>query len=225
LSAFYGGSFEGSFAIGEVFQLNPATGDSRINGTFASLAGLERGLADGDAAEVDRAIARILVGNALILAWDGIPLLYMGDEIGLRNDHSHLDDPRIAADNRWIHRPWMRWEAAARRHDPSTVEGRLFEGLVRLVGIRRRLRQLHAAAPLDVLDLGDPCLFAFVRSHPEGSLLAVFNLADRATSIEGAALELGGLETAVDVLDGGRLFGAGDRIPMPAYAARWLVAG
>jgi amylosucrase len=225
LSAFYGGGFEGSFSVGEVFQLNPATGDSRINGTFASLAGLERGLADGDPSEVDRAIARILLGNALILAWDGIPLLYMGDEIGLRNDHAYLDDPRIAADNRWIHRPWMRWDAAARRHDPAAVEGRLFGGLARLVGIRRGLRQLHAAAPLDVLDLGDPCLFAFVRSHPDGSLLAVFNLADRETSVEGAALELGGLEGAVDVLDGDQRFGADDRIPMPAYTARWLVQG
>jgi len=223
LSAFYEGSFAGSFAVGDVFQSNPATGDSRISGTFASLAGLERGLVEGDAAAVDRAIARMLLGNALILAWDGIPLLYMGDEIGLRNDHSYLDDRALMSDNRWMHRPWMRWEDADRRHDAGTVEQRLFEGVQRLVGIRRGLRQLHAATPLEVVDLGDRSLFAFVRSHPDGALMAVYNLADRTTSIDGAALELGGLETAVDVLDGGRRFGLGDRIPMAPYTARWLV--
>ena len=223
LSEYYAGSFPGSFAVGEVFQFNPASGDSRINGTFASLAGLERGLADGDADEVDRALARMQLGNALILAWDGIPLLYMGDEIGLLNDHSYLDDPRIALDNRWIHRPRMRWDAAERRHDPATVEGRLFEGLTRLIAIRRDLRQLHAATPLEVIDLGDPCLFAFARSHPDGALMAVFNLTDRTTTLDGAALELGGLETAIDVLDEGQRFGPGGRISMPPYTARWLV--
>src|SRR5439155_26727015 len=51
LSDFYGGTFPGSFASGEVFQANPRTGDRRISGTAASLAGLERALAtDGDAA-------------------------------------------------------------------------------------------------------------------------------------------------------------------------------
>ncbi len=225
LSEFYAGSFPGSFAVGEVFQFNPTNGDSRINGTFASLAGLELGLAHADTAEIDRAIARMLLGNALILAWDGIPLLYMGDEIGLLNDHSYLEDPRIASDNRWIHRPWMRWDASERRHDPTTIEGRLFDGLARLIGIRRSLRQLHAATPLEVVDLGDSHLFAFVRNHPEGSLMVMCNLTDRATVLDGAALELGGLETAVDVLDDRRPFGPGDSIPMPPYAARWLVRG
>jgi amylosucrase len=225
LSAFYAGAFDGSFATGEVFQANPATGDSRISGTFASLAGLERAIAEADLAAVERALARMLLGNALILAWDGIPLLYMGDEIGLLNDHSYLQDQRLASDNRWMHRPWMRWDAAERRRDPTTVEGRLFAGVTRLVRIRSALRQLHAAAPLEVVDLGDPLVFAFVRSHPEGSLMALYNLTDRATVLDGAAMELAGLETAVDVLEDRRRFGAGDRIPMPPYAARWLIRG
>ena len=225
LSRFYEGSFKGSFAVGEVFQSNPATGDSRISGTFASLAGLERGLADGDAVAVDRAIARMLMGNALILAWDGIPLLYMGDEIGLLNDPSYLLDPRLASDNRWMHRPRMRWDRAAMRGDPATVEGRLFGGLRRLIDIRRTLPQLHAAMPLQVVDLGDPALFAFVRSHPAGSLMAVYNLADRHTAIDGAVLELAGLDAAIDTLGDGLAFGVADAIPMPPYTARWLIRG
>ncbi len=42
LSEFYEGGFPGSFAEGALFQENPATGDKRISGSFASLAGLEK---------------------------------------------------------------------------------------------------------------------------------------------------------------------------------------
>ena len=41
LSDYYCGQFPGSPARGLVFQSNPATGDRRISGTSASLAGLE----------------------------------------------------------------------------------------------------------------------------------------------------------------------------------------
>src|SRR5260370_25516984 len=48
LSEFYSGNFPFSFARGGVFQENPQTGDRRISGTTASLAGLEIGLANKD---------------------------------------------------------------------------------------------------------------------------------------------------------------------------------
>jgi amylosucrase len=42
LSDFYSGQFSGSFARGAVFQYNPTTGDRRISGSCASLAGSRR---------------------------------------------------------------------------------------------------------------------------------------------------------------------------------------
>ena len=42
LNRFFTGRFNGSFASGEPFQLNPTTGDCRICGTMASLSGLEQ---------------------------------------------------------------------------------------------------------------------------------------------------------------------------------------
>ncbi len=47
LNAFYTGRFPGSFARGLPFQENPRTGDCRISGTCASLAGLEQALHAG----------------------------------------------------------------------------------------------------------------------------------------------------------------------------------
>ncbi len=50
LSDFYEGTFPGSFARGALFQENPETGDKRITGALASLAGLEQAEDEGDAA-------------------------------------------------------------------------------------------------------------------------------------------------------------------------------
>jgi hypothetical protein len=44
-------------------------------------------------------------------AYGGIPLLYMGDELALRNDSGYLADAALAPDNRWMHRPPMDWAA------------------------------------------------------------------------------------------------------------------
>jgi amylosucrase len=228
LSEFYAGEFRGSFSRGAIFQRNPVTGDSRISGTFASLTGLEQALELGDPAAVDVAIRRILVGHALILGWDGIPLLYMGDEIGLQNDWRFLNEPAHAADNRWLHRPKMDWRGARRRHDPATVQGRIFGGIRRLVVARAGLTQLHAAAPLRVVDVGDSGLFAFVRGQSGESLLAVHNLTERPRGLDGAAFAaagMGGLRGARDVLDPAARFGPAAPIPMLPYACRWLLTG
>ncbi len=223
LSDFYAGVHPGSFARGAVFQVNPATNDSRISGTFASLAGLEAAVEAEDAAAVDLAIARILLGHALIMGWDGIPLLYMGDEIGLRNDLRYLAEPNHASDNRWIHRPRMDWERAAWRHDPATVEGRIFGGTRRLVEVRRGLAQLNAAGPLDVVDLGNPSLFSFIRRHPTGTLLAIHNLTETAATIDAGMIEFVGMDAAIDVLDPGTAIRPGQTLEVPAYGSRWLV--
>jgi len=223
LSEFYAGRFPGTFAVGEVFQYNPATGDSRISGTFASLAGLEQALLDHDPVGIDRAIARILAGHALICGWDGIPLLYMGDEIGLCNDAGFRLDPRLASDNRWMHRPRMDWDRATAALDPRSVPGRLFHGICRLVATRRDLPQLHAAAPLDVVDVGDARLFAFVRGHLSAPLLAIHNLTDLPSVMDPGVLGALGLARALDALEPQETFDAGRPVILAPYATRWLV--
>ncbi len=236
LSSYYSGTFPGSFARGALFNAVPETGDSRVSGTFASLAGLEAALEAGDPGAIDAAIERIRLGHALIMAWDGVPLLYMGDEIGLRNDHAFEADPDRAADSRWLHRPRMDWAAAGRRHDHATIEGRIFDDVLRLVEARRAAPQLHAARPLEIVDLGDPALFAFARRHPAGSLVAIHDFADEprtvpltrlpfARSTRGAASAAAPRTRAgrvVDLLEPG-FAAASTGVVIPARGVRWLV--
>ena len=223
LSAFYTGAFPGSFARGEGFQVNPETGDQRVSGTLASLAGLEAAIAAADPEAITKAIERILLGHALILGWDGIPLLYMGDEIGLLNDTAYLAEPDHAADNRWLHRPRMDWTAAARRHDPATVEGRIFMGLRALIETRRRTPQLSAAAPLRIIDGLDPRVFGFVREHPLGWLTALHGFADVDVVVDTARLPRPASGILLDLLDGSRRL-ASRPIVVPARGVLWLVA-
>lgn len=223
LSDFFAGRFPGTFARGEVFQYVPATGDSRISGTFASLAGLEAGMEAGDDDLISAAIERIRLGHALILAWDGLPLLYMGDEIGLRNDPSYLGDPTRATDNRWLHRPVMDWAAAARRRERGSVEARIHADVHRLVEVRRVSPQLHAAVPLEVLEPGHPALFAFRRDHPAGSLSSISNFGDTPLAAPATILPTSASGWLVDRLDDSR-HPAGVALHVPARGVRWLVA-
>jgi amylosucrase len=224
LADFYAGEFPGSFARGEVFQDNPVTGDRRTSGTLASMAGLEDALAAGDHGLVDLAVRRILLGHALIFGYDGIPLLYMGDELGLRNDHGYLDDPALAADNRWLHRPAMDWETAGRRTEDGTVERRIFSALVDLAAARRSTPQLHAATPVEVVDLQQPQLFAFVRRHPLGTLLAVHNVTEQPQHVSPMALYLVGHDRPVDRITGRPARVEYGQVVLDPYQAVWLTA-
>ncbi len=117
LNAFYTGRFDGSFARGLPFQENPETGDARISGTCASLAGLEKAIMDETTTDVDLAIRRISLIHSIIITIGGIPLIYLNDEIGLLNDYGYRDDPAKAHDSRWVHRSVTNWEKVALRQD------------------------------------------------------------------------------------------------------------
>ena len=115
LNAFYTGRFPGSFARGVPFQENPETGDARVSGTLASLAGLELALEQGDAAAIDLAVRRILLLYGVVLTAGGVPLIYLGDEFGTLNDYSYAAEPAKADDSRWVHRPRFDHQRLPRR--------------------------------------------------------------------------------------------------------------
>ncbi len=223
LSDFYSGQFPGSFARGAVFQFNPATGDRRISGSSASLAGLEAALEGGDEHAVALAVERILWAHAVACGFGGIPLLYMGDEIGLRNDHRYLLDPEHKADNRWLHRPPMDWTAADRRHLPGTVEARIYHGLLAILRARGRTPHLHAQTPAEVLDLGHARVFAQLRRHPLGPLAAVYNVSEEPQELDSGWLVELGLRQPYDQLEQRFVDLGGGRLALRPYDRLWLV--
>ena len=124
----------------------------------------------------------------------------MGDEIGLVNDPGWADDPERAGDSRWMHRPAMDWDAAARRRDPRSVEGRLFGGLTRILEARRRTPQLRARFDTDVVDAGHPSVFCVAHRHPLGDLFGIYNFTEGVQYLRVAPLEAAGLAGTHDAL-------------------------
>jgi amylosucrase len=98
---------------------------------------LEKAISEGNSAEAELATQRILLGHALIAAWGGIPLVYMGDELALLNDYSYRDIPDHAHDSRWIHRPRMDWTTAETRHDGLSHASRVWLGLRHILARRK----------------------------------------------------------------------------------------
>ncbi len=184
LSDFYAGYFKGTFAKGLVFQENPKTHDRRISGSAASLAGLELALEQSDPRQVELSVQRLLMTHAVVFSFGGIPLLYMGDELALLNDHSFLENPEMSMDNRWVHRPAMPWEVLARLEQPVSLQERaqaqVQAGMKKLIEARVQTPQLHAAIESTVLESPNAHVFVFERLHPTGRLLCVFNFSDTA---------------------------------------------
>lgn len=183
LSDFYTGRFPTSFARGITFQFNPKTNDRRVNGALASLAGLEIALEKGDEREIDLAVRRILLLHNLIFAFGGIPLLYMGDELGLLNDETYLQEEALAADGRWLHRPRMDWQVVERRGDIGGVNGRIYQSLRQLITARQRTNMLHAQAASIPIWTHNDHVFGLVRDSARGRLLILANFTEAAQGI------------------------------------------
>jgi glycosidase len=178
LNEFFTGRFPGSFARGLTFQENQLTGDTRISGTTASLSGLEKALNEETNHEVDLAIQRILLLYGIILTTNGIPLIYLGDEIGYFNDYSYLLDPKKAEDSRWVHRPKIDWEKMDRRKDPSTIEGRIFLKLKQLIALRTE-NNAFSGMDLKVIGTGSDHVLGYSRSNENQRVLVFANFSER----------------------------------------------
>ena len=175
---FFEGNYPGSFARGELYNYDPATQDARSCGTAASLCGVQAALEQRDNGALDMALRRDLLIHGLILSQSGIPVIYSGDEIAARNDYSYKNDPAKAGDSRFLHRGVFSWEAAQNRHNPDTVEGRMFTGLQKLISLRRGEPLFDADAAVHTADCGNPHALVLVREKDGRCLMAVFNFSE-----------------------------------------------
>jgi amylosucrase len=223
LNDFYAGRFPGSYARGALFQENPDTGDARISGSAASLCGIDEALEAGDEAALERGIRRLVLLYAVAYAFGGVPLLYMGDELALRNDLGYLADPTRADDNRWMHRPRMDWSVADRRADPHSLEGRVFGWLQRLAGARKEILALRTGGESAIVDLDNPHVFAWRRRHPRsGHFVGLANFAETPQSVDTMAFrDYGWLETVLG--SDGPLEVRDGRAQLPGLGFAWLV--
>ena len=217
---FYGNEFEGSFARGVHFQSNPLTGDRRTSGSAASLIGIQRAIENNDAADLNTAINRLICAYAIVFGFGGIPLLYMGDELGMLNDESYKEDPAKADDNRWIHRPKMDWALAESAAKGEGVAGRVYEQIGKLISARKSLASIHASVTAETEVKNDGALLLIRRKHAAGLLTEIYNLTEKTQYLDTFDVAFGDRTEAIS----GRKMHFAGQVAVPPYAAWWIHA-
>jgi amylosucrase len=218
LADFYANEFEGSFARGVHFQSNPTTGDRRTSGSAASLIGIEAAIEKKDAASLATAIDRYKCAYAMVFGFGGLPLLYMGDELGMVNDHAFLKDVAKKDDNRWIHRPEMDWLLVKSAAKKKGVESAINESIRALIAARKSLPSLHASTTTEVFTTNNPSVIIFRRKHASGNLIQLYNLSEHQQKISMHGIASGKLFEVIS----GEYLHIYEEMQIPAYATWWL---
>jgi amylosucrase len=212
LNDWFTGRWPGSCSRGELYNEDLRLGDARLCGTTASLCGLET--ADDPLSE-EAAINRILMLHAFMMTQSGIPVLYSGDEIGQLNDYRYHEDPDIWDDSRYVHRGAFDWEAAKRRNDPDTREGKVFQALRRIEKIRAAEPVFRVDASGYTFDTGSNAVLGVYREYNGTGLTAFFNFSDQQINVPYRA--------------GKDLITGEDRVaglaPIEPYAFSWIRTG
>jgi amylosucrase len=222
LNQFYTGRFAGSFARGLPFQENPKTGDCRISGMCASLAGLELALEKGDGLLIEHAVRRILLVHGVAMSYGGIPLIYLNDEFGALNDYGYKHDASKAGDSRWAHRVAANWAAANLRHTAQSVQGRIFSGLRHMITARKS--QPAFSTRVEHVVSGNAHVLAFAHHHESGPLLVLANFSEYPQVLSNARLHSQGYSwPAHDLISGSHVL-LSERIALAPYQIAWLRA-
>ena len=202
LQDFFIGRFEKSFAKGLPFQENKHTGDGRVSGTAASLCGLEKALKDKDDKEIALSIRRILLMHGVIISIGGIPILYLGDELGMLNDYGYSKSAEKVGDTRWVHRPVFNWKNAEKRRKENTIEQKIFSGLLKIIQIRKQ-NLAFSRSETEFVDTGNKAVFAYFRHSDEQSMFVIANFSETEQIISAKRLRLLGLrKTFTDIVAG-----------------------
>lgn len=217
LNDFFTGCTPGSFARGELYNSDPASGDARLCGTTASLCGVEKARAEGDEEALLRAVRLDLMLHAYMFTQSGIPVIYSGDEIGQENDYSYHEDPVRKEDSRYLHRGKFRWDLAKRRKEKDSVQAGIFDEIVRLEELRALHLVFESDADVWTADTWENSVLCLVRAKGDEKLVALFNFSewDKTAWIHEEDGEY------VDLISG-RAMEAKD-VEIPGYGAYWLL--
>ena len=175
LNDYLTGKWQGSPARGELYNDDPTLGDARLCGTTASLCGIEAARYEKDEAKLEWALRLDEMLHAYMFTMSGIPVLYSGDEIAAENDYTYHDDPLKREDSRWLHRGDLNWEAAERRKDPESVEGKLFDFLRKLEDLRADHRAFDEGADTWLVETGNDAVLGIGRYYRGEKLVGLFN--------------------------------------------------
>ena len=156
----------------------------------------------------------------VVFSSGGIPLIYLGDEVGTLNDPDYINDPGKAGDSRWVHRPARDAARYAQRNDPTTDAGRIYHGLRRMIDLRKRLPAIDGGE-LTSFWTHNPSVLGYLREGDSSHLLVLGNFSEFEQTI--AAPTFSAMpETMLDLI-GNSAHGVRQGITLAPYQMVWLI--
>ncbi|MCI8862246.1 MAG: amylosucrase [Lachnospiraceae bacterium] len=216
LNDYLTGKWPGSYARGELYNDDSASGDARLCGTTASLCGLEGALEEGNEEAAARAVRFIKMLHGYMLVQSGIPVIYSGDEIGQLNDNEYHKDPKKAEDSRYLHRGSFSWEKAELRKEEGSYQKEIFDCIRRMEDLRAMHPVFLNQAAVWTADTYDAAVLCVNRTFEDEKLTALFNFSGEERT---AWINEDGMY--VDLMSGERM--EGKEVQLPAYGMRWLL--
>lgn len=165
-------------------------------------------------------VPRFLCSQAIMLAMQGIPAMYIHSLTASPNDIERVEQTgRTRSINR---RVWQADALEALLDNPVTAQAQVFSRLSRMLLIRRQQPAFHPSARQDVIRISSD-LFILKRTNEiSGQVIhALYNVTDRTLILPLAALGFltSGLRDLLGQDDSWRL---GDELVMAPYQAVWL---
>jgi sucrose phosphorylase len=168
--------------------------------------------------DVDRAVARFLASQAVLLCLAGIPAVYFHSLLGSRSDVAGFER---TAQPRSLNRqklPQAGLEAVLA--DAHSLASRVFTGCAHLLRLRRAHPAFHPGGSQQVLDLG-PAVVAVLRTSPEANecLLCLQRVSGDPPQL-GLRLSLPPSQEATDLVSGEKV--RLSHVPLGPYQVRWM---
>lgn len=192
------------------YKNNPdgSTSPYEINVTYLDALNRET---DDDATRLQR----FLLAHAILLAFPGVPAIYIQSILGSRN---HYDGVRAAGHNRAINRQkYSLKEIEAALAGGDWLRQQIYTHLGKLIQLRRRQPAFHPDNPMTLYD-SENALLVMRRHQPESGdgLLCVFNLGGRPVETR-----LPVAHTLQDVVSGRKVDGT-QPVRLDAWQFMWL---
>ncbi len=166
-------------------------------------------------------LQRYLCAHAIMLALEGVPGIYIHSLMGTRNDEQRVAN---AGHNRAINRhQWDYQKLNALLDDADSAEFKVFDGLKKLLAIRRSQPAFHPNATQFTLHLGSQ-LFGFWRQsiNREQSIFCISNISDQIQRLNLSDINLIDNESWVDLISGLTCNTPTQTIDMLPYQTLWI---
>ena len=166
-------------------------------------------------------VERFLCAHAILLAIEGIPAIYIHSLLATGNDHERV---KATGHARAINRhQWQLSDLEERLDEPTTVQSRVFRGLLKLLSLRRRQPAFHPNATQFTLQLGHQ-VFGFWRQSQrrDQSIFCLNNLSHEPVNLALSDLNLISTEPWHDIMTGQPIEDSKGHMELAPYQVVWL---